>query len=482
MSLANTYKSAGKCIAISALGLLIGCVSIQQIAANKHIKKGDSYYENEKYEEAIVEYYNALTVASTYEQAFIRLQRSLHLYINNNLNIYDQKVRDRKYIEANNLFNNIQRTVSRYSPSKFIENNINAYDNTLSIEIPETYQNKHNGVLRVIASQHIHYGTKQLEENNYQAAIRYFEEAKKFNKDHPNLDVIIKHTKEKLRNAEAEKHYLNGINNYNSGNYRAAYWDFNRALEQINGYKDSVERRSRAREKARINIGVFDFDNNTSFFNAHSILYGHLVNNLVNRRSAFATLVDRQNINRVLSEIRLSQHGQIDISSATKAGELLGLQYMVMGRIISIMTEGGNLNTTMQSAYYVYHPASSSDGCGMVQFPIYQGESKVNIEVQYQIIEVKTGRITRSNIVRSNLSDEVFYAQFQGNTQGLYLGDICKLVGESTLAFGVAHSVSQVNQDIFTTPKNLKTIDQLIAEGMTNIANQISNDVIRTLY
>lgn len=440
---------------------------------SKHISNAEMMMAQRNYQRAASEYSSALRNSPNNIKAFAGLQNASDAFIKEQLNVFDRFYDQKDYVRADETMVSMQRFIDRYSRLN------------IRTDIPTSYLTKHQNLKNTIAEDFYTKGLNDLNNGRFNSAINNFKKTQEYNSNYKDVRNLIARAENSARAAEADQHYQNGLRNYQSGDFRRAYREFQSCLGKVSGYKDAVQLQRSAIEKGKVRIGIFEFNNNTRVFGAHGTLYSYVINNLANNRSPFIDVIDRQNLDRLLNEIRFSHSGSVDASSAARAGKLLGLNFVVIGSVTNVIVDGGQILPQAVDAFELYHV--TVDGKQQprgrpVRFTLYQGTSNVTFEAQYQIIEVETGRIVKSNIVSSRDSDNVSYARYQGDPSRLYLTDPGAAAGGEgvlgVLAAGLV-SATRVNQELFTARTNLKSPDELQANILRNIGDQISREIIR---
>ena len=430
-----------------------------------------------KYEEAANEFSKALRSSPNNVRALGGLQEAAEAHLDNRLRVFHSQARGRNYKGADQKMQSLIQFVS-----KFEQYNI-------EIGIPRRYIEEHKDVRLIIAEDYYRKGERDISTNNYRSALVNFKKADEYHPNFRDVRANINYAESGARLADAERHYQNGLRNYQNQNYRRAYSDFQNAINQVRGYKDAVELQRSALEKGRVRLGIFEFGNDTRAIGAQGTLYSYVLNNIVNTRNPFVQVLDRQNLSRLLSEISFSQSGIIDASSAARAGKLLGLNYVVVGRLTNVIQEGGRVRQEPLSAFELYY--ANVDGgqqarCRLVTFMFYEGSTSVVYEAHYQIVHVETGRVVKSNIISARDSDSITYATYSGNFRSLYATNVCDLLFNSDrsivgyLGAYVAMN-SQINPELFTGRTNLKSLDQLQTTILRDIGLKMSNEIINEL-
>jgi len=168
--------------------------------------------------------------------------------------------------------------------------------------------------------------------------------------------------------------------------------------------------------------------------------------------------------------------GIVDESSAARAGKLLGLDYVVIGRLINVSKTGGNPTSEKVNCYELYS-VQGSDGKSSLRgkpttFTLYEGSTVVTFEAKYQVISVETGEIISDDIVSASDNDYVKYATYHGDYTKL-----CAINPDHTVVMQLLTASSMIDQKLFTADKNLKSAEEMQTPIIKGLADQIANGI-----
>ena len=122
--------------------------------------------------------------------------------------------------------------------------------------------------------------TALMAEGNYSDAIKQFEQIKSIQPDYPEIDKLLSRAKEQqyqqlLNDQKIENYYVKGVENYESGNFSIALFNFEKVAELDQNYRD-IETRIQAtrREVNRVD----KLANNAS--KSEEIVFSEPINNM----------------------------------------------------------------------------------------------------------------------------------------------------------------------------------------------------------
>lgn len=97
------------------------------------------------------------------------------------------------------------------------------------------------------------------------------------------------------------------------------------------------------------------------------------------------TVVDRQNLDSVIQEHRLSQSGMVSPATAVQAGRFIGARYVVVGNILQFDRTGGS---SASAGGFLGHFSGIAGGT--------LNSERVTLRAQARVIDVQTGQIVQS--------------------------------------------------------------------------------------
>ncbi len=244
-------------------------------------------------------------------------------------------------------------------------------------------------------------------------AVKFLKEARKFDPDYKDAKEL-----------SAQALYNDGIAHINEGNFKAAV----STLWQIrdfypDGFMDSEEQIAAAIDSAKVKVAVMPFDDLT-----FRMKYGDVGSNLssqviaagVSREPIFVDFVSRDYVNALLAEQNFGSSGRVDPSTAPALGKLIGIHVFVFGKVTTInpnyprvlKVDGKVSGTIYRGGEERFVAATWSK---------YTRTGKVTVSANYQIVDVKTGRILDSNSLSRTSSSTAQWVSYWGDEEALRL-------------------------------------------------------------
>ena len=225
--------------------------------------------------------------------------------------------------------------------------------------------------------------------------------------------------------------YESGKAALDAGQYRKGYEDLDRVVRTSATYKDAAALKQQCVEKGRYAIAVLPF--NTAGREQQSAqaatMQAYVTSALTNMNDPFISVVDRENIQKILDEQRLGMSGVVDEGTAVSAGKLMGAQAVIMGTVMDYKEALGRTRQSTKDGFegyqvkllnketnqYVYETRYKP-----VQYIEYTKQNTANISFSFKVVSLETGQVIFSKVVEQQAEDHAYYATFDGNAQALY--------------------------------------------------------------
>ncbi len=442
-------------ISILILLWLYSCTGTKQ-----YTKKGDKLQEAGMYEQAADMYYTALIRKPTNVDAQIGLKKN------------GQRVLDDKtslFFKNHNLENH-KEAVNNYKDAKEYYNKIRSVN--VQLDFPEHYETYYTKSKNIYIDQLYVQANTLLNEQKFQ-------EAEPILATILNLEPGYKDVADLKTIATVEPLYEKAVKTMNDGDFKTAFYTFEKITTYRKNYKQTDEYKAICLEKATFSLGLFPITNKTNQPLAESEkVYAYLITELVNARNPLLKIVDRNNIQKILDEQKIGMSGVVNESTAVGTGKLIGVKAVLLCQLIEATHEGGRPYTLNKDGWESYSvekidPVSKQKTFDTqyrkISYAETHGISKVKYTVHYQIISTETSQILFSDVVTLSKTDEVNYNSYQGNYKNLY---------PSQPVNGVTPPGTREFRNRFTQAKNLKSPDELGTEATKEIAQKITGTII----
>ena len=217
---------------------------------------------------------------------------------------------------------------------------------------------------------------------------------------------------EESKKDAAEYHYAKGRdlarNMDREGNKEAAK-QFRYALEYADNYRDAKDRYNEARKLGTTRLGVSEFENiaNSEFGNI-----GYSISNSILSRFSrnpdefeFFEVLDRDALDRILAEQKLSLSGLMDESTTAELGELTGVNSILVGKITMATAERERFDPVPKSFSKEVKVGEEKYMDGdkektrdiketvTVSMLMHQKKARATVSATYKILDITTGRL-----------------------------------------------------------------------------------------
>ena len=226
-----------------------------------------------------------------------------------------------------------------------------------------------------------------------------------------------------LQNA-AEFHYQNALTLMSLNDkrkYKEAIGEFNHSNIHIENYKDSKAFIDECKQKATFSITVMSFENNINsrYNNMGGTVSNKILSGLSNNSSftEFVNIVDREQIETVLEELKMSASGLIDEGESKDLGFIKGIDHIITGDVNQIIVNRPKHTSRKENIEYRIQTGEETflnEDSVEVTIPVFETEFKEikihqlnassSIEVFLKIIDVSTSNVLKSKTFYSKKS------------------------------------------------------------------------------
>lgn len=228
--------------------------------------------------------------------------------------------------------------------------------------------------------------------------------------------------------AYLEPLYRTGKSELEAGNYRKAYAQFTKVMEKNSAYKDSNSLRQEALTNGQFIVAVLPFTSSDKASGLPSKVQAHAMTALVDMKDPFLKVVDRENLDRILEEQRLSLSGVVDEQTAVRVGNLMGAHAVLMGNVVSYQELPGQVRRSSKDGFESYRVQQINKETNEkyfvtkykpVRYSEFFQENKVVISLNYRLVSLETGEVLLSKVTEKQAEDHAYYATYDGNREAL---------------------------------------------------------------
>ncbi len=357
----------------------------------------------------------------------------------------------------------------------------NQYNNFVSVEIPPYYNDYYQEMLVVYLEERYEKAGDLLYEEN-------FTEAKEIYSEILNLDPEYKDVQDLNLQSTIEPMYRQGVKAFDADQFRKSYDIMLNVLAKKSDYKDAIDYKERALEEGQVVIAVLEFQSNVSGKQSTiQSIQSDVVAGIIKINDPFVKVVDRSNMNNLIEEQKINVKEGAYGNSAIKAGELLGANMLVQGKLINYSYTGGKITRQLKQGFESYQVKKTNPETKKTYYQTYykrvnywefEGSSSVFAEVQYQLISAETGEVVKSDIMRQKKSDYVNYVNYKGNSKNLYAGKYSGSGSKYSKGDVIYSSNAQKSNLRRKINTNKRTLDSE-AQMASGVLKQISKGIVR---
>ena len=223
----------------------------------------------------------------------------------------------------------------------------------------------------------------------------------------------------------AEKHYQDGLSLEKGGKNKDAAKKFSKAMEFISGYKDAAERYERCRAAAVKRVAVMAFSNisgKEQYGPIGELIADQVITTVMNdpRNMEFMDFVTRERLDQLIAEQKLGKTGVMDEATATEMGKVLGIHAFVFGKVKTIIVNFPPETKTVTTESKEYSQGENLPTL-KVSATVYTTTRKgsAKISCSYQIIDVASGKISKSGTSEREKEVVIKFGRFTGDERAL---------------------------------------------------------------
>ncbi|MBX2978838.1 MAG: hypothetical protein KF905_06045 [Flavobacteriales bacterium] len=345
----------------------------------------------------------------------------------------------------------------------------------VQLEVPDHYAKDYDRVKGELLVELYEEGQDLLDRDDHRAAEQVFAKIVKLEpgyRDASSLQAV----------AYLEPLYRNGKADLEAGRYRKAYTEFDQILRKDPSYRDASALRQQAITKGQFSIAVLPFTSTSRASGMVTKVQAYSMTALTQTKDPFLRIVDRENMDRILEEQRLSLSGVVDEQTAVRVGNLMGAHAVLMGNLIEYREEPGQLRRSTKDGYESYRVQLVNKETGekyfetrykAVRYNEFYQENKVYMSFSYRLVSLETGEVLVSKVVDREVADHMYYAAYEGNRDALF-----------PARNGVVDLAGNARRDLVSllnAPRQMKSVadlsNQLVQTASSTMASSIQAEL-----
>ncbi|MCK8816266.1 CsgG/HfaB family protein [Natroniella sulfidigena] len=247
---------------------------------------------------------------------------------------------------------------------------------------------------------HLEEGEKYLEEGEYELAIVNLEEAKAID-DTSEVKQLLSRAQLKYQ----EENYQLGVDYLEQEEWEVAYRAFRDVAQYDSNYKELALKEEEAYQNLKEiklkRVAILDFSDTSYRYNLGRRATSLFISQLLEKDPKFIEVIEREQINAILEEQHLSQSGLVDSSTAQEIGDILGVDLLITGDVIS-----GSVSQDESSQEVEIYTGEEKDKYTVIK----EAYTRVN----FRLLDVSTGAVEMSRTIAKRDRYEDSY--YEGET------------------------------------------------------------------
>jgi len=445
-------------IVLGSIFFLYGCNGSKALS-----KKAVKLEEAGLYSDAALFYYNSLLKNRNNIDARIGLTKMGQRMLNDKVDDFtktkamgENKEAVYAYLEAMAYHDKVERLGIELNYPRYISDD---YEDVKSAYVKELYN-----------------------ESNELMADKKFQQATIILKEIEKLEPGYKDVSALKNTAVNEPLYLAAVQHFDAGRYRLAYYEFDEIYRADPNYKDAAILRDECLDLGKFPVAIGEFKNSSNRKGVNDRLAAFVITELSSINDPFLKIVERDNLELILEEQRMSLSGIVDEGTAVQVGNLLGAKAIITGTVISYDERQGRLKVSEKKGYEGYRVKLYNKEQDKhyyqtrykpVTYKEYYNANEVSISFQYKAISLETGEVLFSDIAEKKIADDVYYASYDGEVTNLFPAN----------DEGVLTSRTDKNRllGLLRAERTLSTVDQLANTAYSNIASDLASELTKLM-
>lgn len=439
-----------------AATVLAGCTGSKGLA-----KRGMQLEQAGMYTDAANFYLNALMRNNNNVEARIGLTNTSRKVLNDKLDAFSRHKAMDEHRSALNAYQDAMSYRERVARLG------------INHDVAGHYQDDFEVSKSVVLQEMYDQGTALMAEKRFDEAKSVFLQITRID---PNYEDVIS-----LKGiAKNEPLYQSAMVHFDNRAFRKAYYELDKIYQNDQNYRDVAVLRNECLNLGRYPVALAPFKNASGTRDIEKRVYAFFVTSLAQIDDPFLRIVERDNMDAILNEQRLSLSGIIDERTATQVGNLLGAKALINATVLSYSSTPGRVQRTAKDGFESYTVRLFNNETQQhynevrykpVKYNEYFNRNEVRMSVQYTAISLESGEVLFSRIVDRTEEDQMYYAAYDGEVNNLLPA------GPN----GVLTSNRDRNrlQNLIRAPRTLRSIDELNNAAYNAAAKMLQEDLIQ---
>ncbi|MBI9060565.1 MAG: hypothetical protein JEZ14_01165 [Marinilabiliaceae bacterium] len=449
-------------ITVLSVLLLHGC------ASKRYVKKAAELDTAGLYTDAADMYYRSLKANNKNIDAKLGLQRTGQM-------VLEDKIKE---------FKN-QYTSGTAKDAVYAFRDAEAYFNKLkTVGIPVHISEEQKAYYREVEDLYLN---KVYQDAMKALNLEEFSSAEQLFSEILTIHASYKDSKTHWTTAKYEPIYRQA-NEYQANNlFRKAYSDYETILKGTGGYKNSLELKAEALEKAMITIALVPVSySNATQKQVSMQLKPIIVSHINNLKSPFYKVISDQVVSS-MSNVTINNDPAAAVQWLKKMGADVQAKTILTGKIVRYTKQTGRISKSEKKAYRkrVIKVTDKETNLPVektvydkIRYFEYQQNNTVQYVMEYALVNIENGEIIISDVFSHEERPTIHYATFDGDYKQLVPGywKYMDKDSESDKVYDDSSSRDKLHQ-LFNNSKKIKSTGSIEKEMMNKCATQIAQQI-----
>lgn len=390
------------------LGLLIAVVSCT--GPKYYVKQAQKNEKNKNYEQAVINYNEALLQDPNNKDAKKGLKKSGQKLMNQLVTSFEDAYQSKDYLKAIEKYQDIQRLRSNVERRK------------VDLELPDDLNTAYKTCIDNQCKDYYHSALRTIDNRDYNLTSEYIRKIEK-------LDPTYEHLG-RLRDAvKADPLYSNAIDAYNRREYARAYQYFQQTQDIIPNYRETANYMDELSKNYNVHVLLFPLENNTPNIQLSDQLFRSLESELYKQRNQLMKVVNKESVVDALRKANIPAYMPVPDKDALTIAKSLDASRYILCSLNQVQTEKMPRQEDVKIAYLkervLYYDQWSGTQMSNYQYRESKykeilEETKVMMTIRYRIFDATNNTLIQSNQIIKSVINQVKYAEYAGVVEDLY--------------------------------------------------------------
>lgn len=437
-------------------------MAVQSCNTSKSLsKKGEKLEEAGLYNDAALFYYNALIKKSSNIDARIGLSKVGQRVLNDKIDEFTKARAMEEYRKA----------VYAYKDAMDYRTKVESLG--IKLEAPSYLADDYEEAKDILINGLYDEGNEHLVNKDFNKANKIFEEIHRLDPDYKDIDNL----KDVSRN---EPIYIEAVTLFDQGRFRKAYYEFEKIYKVNPSYKDIDILSDECLDKGKYPVAIAPFENSSGQKGIEKKIQAFVITELSSLNDPFLRIVERDNMEMVMEEQRLSLSGIVDESTAAEVGNILGAKAILTGTVLTYSANKGKLQSSNKKAFEGYQVKRYNKledkvfyetRYKPVSYTEYYNLNEVSLSFQFKAVSLETGEILFSDVVQKKEDSQIHYASYEGEATKLYPSKDNKVVTSSRDRRQLLNLVR--------SSREIKSVTELSNDAYREAAQEVASDLYK---